>query len=218
MPDPRITQLKAEAAKLSACAASARMAAKLSAYAASARMDANYAERGGLHELDDAASLEGVARNVFAQVSGMEKGRKRDLQMIHIARKDIAMTDDSYRSMLKRLTGLTTAADMVAHQRRKVIAEFCSFGWNPKGHRARVDAAGKAVPDSTPSGQQSKILALWEELADAGAVKDRSSHALSAYCLRMTLVARLEWLDSAQASRVIEALKQWIKRTEEDRM
>ena len=189
MPDPKIAKIKAEAASM----------------AARAKHDhdtAQYAERGGLHEMAVAAELKRQAQGKFAEVKTLEQARKKDLQKIHIARKALAMTEEAYRAMLQRLTGIATTADMNAPQRRQVLAEFRRFGWS-----------AKRKSGSNP--QTDKIRALWYELADAGAVSDRSAASLGAYCKRMSGVQPPGWLDGAQESRVIETMKSWLTRVEE---
>lgn len=194
MPDPAIAKLKTEAAQLAARAKADRAIA-------------DRAERSGMREIAAAKEMKRQADNKFAEVKKLEQARKRDLKLIHIARKQLALTDDAYRALLQRLTGLDTTADMTAHQRRQVLAEFRRFGWKPK-------RAAKPSAQGEPAGQHEKVRALWLELHRLGAVRDPSSAALGAYCKRMTGVQRPEWLDAKQANRVIESLKQWLERVQ----
>jgi len=50
---------------------------------------------------------------------------------------------------------------------------------------------------------------LWLELHAADKVRNPSEESLCAYVKRMTNIDALQWLDTAQASGVIEALKKW---------
>ncbi len=73
-----------------------------------------------------------------------ESPRTREIKKIHIAQRDLCLDDDTYRAVLERVTGVRSAADLNAKQRRAVIDEFYRLGWKPKTHRkpGRV-AAGK---------------------------------------------------------------------------
>ncbi|WP_097424989.1 regulatory protein GemA, partial [Escherichia coli] len=78
----------------------------------------------------------------------------------------------------------------------------------------RVKPAGKAssgLPlDNHP--QSRKIRALWLEMAAAGIVRDRSENALARWIKRETGISALRWLNTEQASSVIEKLKKWQRR------
>lgn len=88
-----------------------------------------------------------------------ESPRAREIKQIHIAQRDLALTEDTYRCLLERVTGHRSAADLDARQRRAVIDEFYRLGWKPKTHRrpGRMPASKSALT--------AKIEAL---LADAG--------------------------------------------------
>lgn len=196
MPDPQITALEAEAARLKERAASTRARARRAPNLAMEQAEMREAD-----QLDSrAAAKRGTARTLDAQ-------RKKDLSKIHLAKKNLAMTDDAYRALVRRVTGGATdsAGNATAPQRRAILAEFRRFGWKPK----RPKPAGD-------NPQVDKIRALWGELKTLGALRNPTEKALNGYCKRMTGVDRVDWLDGAQASRVIEALKQWIKRVEDN--
>ena len=67
--------------------------------------------------------------------SPFESPRAREIKAIHIAKRDLCLDDDTYRDVLERITGLRSAADLDAKQRRAVIDEFYRLGWRPKTHR-----------------------------------------------------------------------------------
>lgn len=62
------------------------------------------------------------------------------------------------------------------------------------------------------------IRALWLHLSEIDIVHNASEAALGAFVKRMTGVDALQWLSTKQASQVIENLKQWLTRTEIDRL
>lgn len=130
--------------------------------------------------------------------------KQRLIQLIHIARSDLQMDEDTYRQMLQGLTGKASTKGMDTTQLNRVLESMKSKGF-------RVKPAGKAksvIPmDNHP--QSKKIRALWLEMASMGIVRDSSEQALSLWVRRETGVSALRWLSNEQASSVIEKLKKW---------
>ena len=132
--------------------------------------------------------------------------KRRDIAKIQIARKELAMDEDSYRQMLQSVAGVTSSTKLSARGRAKVLHRLLQLGWKPKTSarpRRRVTAQEP---------QDKKIRALWLDLAQMGVVRDRSEQALARYVKRQTGVEALDWLNGRQAEKVIEALKAWRKR------
>jgi phage gp16-like protein len=125
------------------------------------------------------------------------------LSKVHIARKELALAEDSYRAILKRITGHESSADCADAQLDAVLAEFARLGWRPKTRRP-----ASAVPHVR------KIWALWTALKPR--LADGSEAALRAFVRRQTGIDRPEWLDAARANKVIEGLKAWTARLERD--
>lgn len=133
--------------------------------------------------------------------------KRRDLAKIHIARKELGMEEDDYRAMLQDVAGVGSSADLTVTGRSKVLRRLEQLGWKPKTRKPRQKITAREPVDR-------KIRALWLDLANLGAVRDRSEKALNSYVSRQTGVDRLDWLSSKQAEKVIEALKQWQSRVE----
>ncbi|GDO99208.1 gp16 family protein [Escherichia coli] len=135
--------------------------------------------------------------------------KKRLIQLIHIARNELRMDEETYRQMLQGLTGITSTKDMDLRQLNRVLESM-----KRRGFRIRTGGGGRDFlpPDRHP--QSRKIRALWLEMAAAGIVRDRSEKALARWILRETGVSALQWLSNEQASRVIEKLKKWQRRAQ----
>ncbi|MFJ7792946.1 gp16 family protein [Pseudomonas sp. NPDC096950] len=134
--------------------------------------------------------------------------RLRYIKLIHVARRELRMDDDTYRMMLagmKGLGGATSTADLSVPNLLKVLEQL-----KQRGFKVRPNAAGKR-PKANDE-QSKKIRSLWLTLHDLGAVRDPSEEALAKFVLSMTKVSALQWLTAVQASRVIENLKQWQNR------
>ena len=129
------------------------------------------------------------------------------VKLIHIARNDLQMDEDTYRQMLQGLTGKASTKEMDTTQLNRVLESMKKKGF-------RIKPAGKArsgLPlDDHP--QSKKIRALWLEMAASGIVRDSSEQALSLWVKRETGISALRWLNNEQASSVIEKLKKWQRR------
>lgn len=132
--------------------------------------------------------------------------RAKTIQLIHIARNKLDVSDDAYRVMLQNLTGKDSCSKMDDRQLANVLAHLRGRGFKISGKSREVPMA------DFPMGR--KIWVLWQDLAKAGLVRDKSQKALDAWLLGETGVARLIWLkqEPDQAHQAIEKLKQWLSR------
>jgi len=95
-----------------------------------------------------------------------DRYRKTELAKIHVAKAQMKLDDDTYRALLERLTGKTSAADLTARERSAVLNEFYRLGWSAKSHRIPDrKAAARPTVEWDKGPLISKIGAL---LADAG--------------------------------------------------
>lgn len=136
--------------------------------------------------------------NAARKSSGHDKYRREELAKIHIGKKDLNLSEDIYRDIIRAAGGVESSADLDWRGRQAVLERFKELGWPS---RPKADDP-----------QSKKIRALWLELHAVGKVRDASEKALASYVRRMTGVAALQWLNTRQASTVIEALKQWLER------
>lgn len=132
--------------------------------------------------------------------------RAKTIQLIHIARNKLEVSDDAYRVMLQNLTGKDSCSKMDDRQLANVLAHLRGRGFKISGKAREVPMA------DFPMGR--KIWVLWQDLAKAGLVRDKSQKALDAWLLRETGVAQLVWLqqEPGKAHQAIEKLKQWLGR------
>lgn len=133
--------------------------------------------------------------------------KPRLIQIIHIAKGQLGMDDDTYRNMLKQLTQKDSTKQLTVGQLNRVIAHLQGLGF-------KIQTKNKQSPPKTFDPQSKKIRALWLELHRLGHIQDSSETALAAYVKRITTVESLAWLSTAQASQVIETLKHWLLRAE----
>lgn len=132
--------------------------------------------------------------------------RAKVIQLIHIARNKLDVSDDAYRVMLQNLTGKDSCSKMDDRQLANVLTHLRGRGFKISGKPREMPMA------DFPMGR--KIWVLWQDLAKAGLVRDKSQKALDAWLLRETGVAQLVWLQQEpdKAHQAIEKLKQWLGR------
>lgn len=129
--------------------------------------------------------------------------KRRDIQIIHIAKQQLGMDDATYRDILFTLTRKRSSLALDFPERKKVLdhMEACGF--------KRTKPQPRALADDP---QSKKIRALWLGLHSAGKVRNPSESALAAFVKRQTGRDALQWLNGREASALIEELKKWLAR------
>jgi len=134
--------------------------------------------------------------------------RKAMVAKVHIARKELALDEGTYRAVLRRVTGSESTAACTDAQLEAAIAEFRRLGWKPKAGAKRGRSAKPYVR---------MIYGIWGDLKPY--LADGSEDALRAFVQRQTKsrltpqgISAPEFLDGPQANRVIEGLKAWLAR------
>lgn len=137
--------------------------------------------------------------------------RRKSLAQIHIAKKDLAMDEESYRSVILQVTKdkKNSAASLTASELIALVAKFKELGWSPKPPKASKKTA--AAQDFR-SKRIWLINKLWGELGTAGALTDPSTDALDNFCKKRMLGDKLEWASSQELNTIVDALKGWQKR------
>jgi phage gp16-like protein len=126
------------------------------------------------------------------------------LAQIHIAKKDLKLSDDEYRDLMATICGKNSAADLDVTGLRRFLDHLGKCRAAMKGGATKVRR--KLSP------RAGKIYSLWQQLADAKLVEQRAFSALEAWVKVQTGVDKLEWLNEAQAGQCIEQLKKWLAR------
>ncbi|NDP58025.1 MAG: regulatory protein GemA [Oxalobacteraceae bacterium] len=72
--------------------------------------------------------------------------RKNELSKIHLAKKQLALADDEYRSIMLAITGKQSAADLDWQGRQKLLDHFKKIGF-----KVVAKQASRACPDVAPN-------------------------------------------------------------------
>lgn len=148
-----------------------------------------------------------------ARTAQQDQSRRRDMQLIHVARRELAMDDDTYRAMLELVAGVRSSSDLDGAGRTKVLDHMKKKGFTVKSKGASAGKAGDAAKQAADP-QYRKIQALWSALARAGAVRVNTEAALRVYIKRITGVDSYIFCTNVQVTCIIETLKKWIDRVE----
>lgn len=88
----------------------------------------------------------------------MAIGRKKKA-LVHIAKEDLCLDEESYRQILKGVAGVESSAQLNREGFRKVMGRFQEMGF--KGllpHPYQPSPKGRLIPPDSPSGQESITL------------------------------------------------------------
>jgi phage gp16-like protein len=126
------------------------------------------------------------------------KIRRRDLALIHIAKKQLRLTDEQYRKILFEVTGFKSAAYLDMKERRALISHFRKMGFKAVHQTTRASGMNiKPAQDRIPI--LSKIGAILADLGLSWAYADGISK-------QMFGVDRVRWLKPDQLQKVMLAL------------
>lgn len=136
--------------------------------------------------------------------------RRAMVAKIQIARKELALDEETYRAILIRLTGQSSSTACTAAQLIVVLEELKAKGWKPKvvpGGKATAPAPARRAAPAADHPAAKKARALWLSLWELGVVRDPGEHALEAFAQRQLQCERLQWADQGLTYKLIEALK-----------
>lgn len=147
--------------------------------------------------------------------------RRRELAKIHIARKDLALDEETYHQVIRDIggAGSGSSADLSPLGRARVLKHFQTKGWKSKRRptEKRVANSGEILASEL---QVQWIRKTWSRMAEAGALQNPTEHGLRAwvkssshrYHPNRTGYSATEFLPEWVAQRIIEHLKQWAAR------
>lgn len=137
-----------------------------------------------------------------------DKIREREIRLIHVAKRELQLDDDTYRAMLWSLARVKSSKDLDFTGRKKVLDHL-----KARGFKVKTAPANKNASDS----RYRKIRVLWKELKKRAMVEKDTDQAVRAYIKRTTGCEDFQFLNNHQISTVIESLKSWVARADENR-
>lgn len=119
------------------------------------------------------------------------------IQLIHIGKNKLGLTDDDYRTFIESLTGEKSCSDMNVFQLEEVLKKMKKLGFRIKKMPLRKNEIGRAS-----AAKLRYIKGMWEVCA-----RVKTDVALNNFIKRITGVANIKWLDDPNAQKVILALR-----------
>lgn len=135
---------------------------------------------------------------------------KAQLAKIHIAKKELAMDDATYRTMLQNVAGVDSASKLTVPMAMKVLAHLQNCGFKPKanpkhGKKPAKPTAGKAA-------LMCKIEALLAERGYPWEYLTRAGQSGQSMVQRICKVDQLEFCDAEMLGKLVAALAYDLKR------
>ncbi len=135
------------------------------------------------------------------------------ITLIHVARRELRLDEDTYKDALRTATGKISCRDMTQTELSKVLATF-----KKRGFKVRSRPQNRALKPATVT---AKIRAIWRLMYAQGFLSSDSEVALNGWVRHQTApqndgegVANYQWLERepALASDMLERLKRWHRR------
>ena len=137
-----------------------------------------------------------------------------ELAKIHIAKRDLKLTDPLYRGFLNVLFGQGSERDLTQEQVEELLEHFKSLGWKSeytKSEMGRKQSEPKAPPPSHGSGRKPNTMAqiglivyLWEH---GPGIRHKSMQALEHFLNHHFHIAELKQVKARQVPGILGAIK-----------
>jgi len=127
-----------------------------------------------------------------------ENRRKKLIQLVHIGKAKMGLSDDAYRAFLDGVCGKDSAAKMTVRQLEQTLRTMRKNGFEETPNRVKTEEKGKATLE-----QLEYIKGMWAKCA-----RNKSDAALLAFVDRIARVQALRFLTVHTAQKVILALRE----------
>lgn len=124
--------------------------------------------------------------------------RSKIIQLIHVAKKEIGLSDEDYRAVLESTTKKSSCAEMTLFELDEVLKAMKKLGFRVKKLATKEIELGW----DTSKEQMDYIKGMWELVA-----RDKSDRALYRFIRRITGAGHPRFMGAADAQKVIIALR-----------
>lgn len=134
----------------------------------------------------------------------MQKNKKQQLvQLIHIAKGKIGLSEADYRELLESVTGKQSCSDMSLPELDKTLGAMKQLGFSVKQMPVKEIEVGRASAE-----QLEYIKGMWEVCA-----RIKTDKALYRFIERITGAEHPRFMDEKGAQKVITALRQMMAKS-----
>ena len=131
------------------------------------------------------------------------------IKLIHVARRELQLDDDTYRAFLMQKTGKISCRELTVTQLEQVLDAMKERGFKKLNKYPRRRFKEHVTP-------REKVYKIWQQMAEDGFITDGGDVALDKYVQRLTAkrnggqgVSTLAWCHGESLQVVLETLKQW---------
>ena len=140
----------------------------------------------------------------FDLAQGKTDFKTSEIAKIHIAKKQLAMDEDTYRAMLMQVAGVSSSKDLSATGRAKVLEHLKNSGFaGKKTYPKRPSTTDSSAQMGKIEAQLADMKLPWDYLV---ARQDGKVGKTLSMLERLTGKKRLEWCSKTDLSKVIAAL------------
>lgn len=131
-----------------------------------------------------------------------QQHRRSLLAKVHIAKKQLGLSEDDYRAIIFQHCGSMSAKDATDAQLERTVQHFVQRCFKTT---AKAVPGRRAPAVDTPSARKARALLI--SLHQLGAVPSASEEFLEGFARRQLGVEHWRWSDQSQSYKLIEALK-----------
>lgn len=124
--------------------------------------------------------------------------RSKLIQLIHIAKSQVGLSDEDYRAVLESTTKKSSCSDMTVFELNEVLKAMKKLGFRVK----KLETKENEIGWDTSKEQLNYIKGMWELVA-----RDKSDRALYHFIKRITGADHPRFMGAAEAQKVILALR-----------
>ena len=124
--------------------------------------------------------------------------RSKIIQLIHIAKSQIGLSDEDYRAVLESTTKKTSCSDMSLFELDEVLKAMKKLGFKVK----KLETKDNEIGWDASKEQMDYIKGMWELVA-----RDKSDRALYKFIKRITGADHPRFMRSVDSQKVIVALR-----------
>ena len=124
--------------------------------------------------------------------------RSKIIQLIHIAKSQIGLSDEDYRAVLESTTKKTSCSNMSLFELNEVLKAVKKLGFKVK----KLETKDNEIGWDASKEQMDYIKGMWELVA-----RDKSDRALYKFIKRITGADHPRFMRSVDSQKVIVALR-----------
>ena len=126
------------------------------------------------------------------------------IRRLFAIQKSCAIEDDDFRPILQESIGRSSRKGLTHGELSLVVDNLKARGYDVSAPRAKSKIQGRVAR---------KAWALWLSGWNLGVISNKSEQAFNDWAKGQTGKSHINWINDAESSKVVDALKKWLERT-----